>query len=348
MADDRDTKSLGADAASSPSSAPVPADEDLRLRDLERHGILDQPSDPALDRIVELASAIFGTPIALISLVDADRQWFLSRKGVEVRQTPREIAFCAHAITGSDVLVVPDALADDRFRDNPLVADAPHIRFYAGAPLTTAAGHNLGTLCVIDRQPRLPTEQQLQQLRWLAQVVMRELELRRRTQLCPVTGLLNRPTFMAMGQREFERAQQLQQPLALLCIDIDNFRQINQRWGHAAGDTVLLNLGHLLRNVLREEDMAGRLGDEEFALLLVNSTAAAAMDLAERLRQAVASMRGVYSHSDYQLRISGGITMADREDECFIAMIGRADRALELAKINGRNQIAGLFAEAVA
>lgn len=324
---------------------PLPLDEDLRLRDLERHGVLDQPSDPDLDRIVELASAIFTTPIALISLVDADRQWFLSRKGVAVRQTPREVAFCAHAITGRDVLVVPDALADDRFRHNPLVADDPHIRFYAGAPLTTASGHNLGTLCVIDRQPRLPSDQQLQQLRWLAQLVMHELELRRRSQLCPVTGLLNRPTFLAMGQREFVRAQQRHQPLALLCIDIDNFRQINHRWGHAAGDAVLLDLGRLLGSLLREEDLAGRLGDEEFALLLVNRDAAAAMELAERLRLAVAAMRGVYSHSDYQLRISGGLTMAERGDAGLSAMVGRADRALELAKINGRDQIAGLFAD---
>lgn len=342
MADDPDGIGI-AQRTGTPPPTPVPADEDLRLRELERHGVLDQPSDPDLDRIVELASAIFGTPIALISLVDADRQWFLSSKGVEVRQTPREVAFCAHAITGPDVLVVPDALADERFRENPLVRQDPHIRFYAGAPLTTAAGHNLNTLCVIDREPRLPSDQQLQQLRWLAQLVMRELELRRRSQFCPVTGLLNRYTFLAQGQLEFDRCLRQHSPLALLCLDIDNFRQINHRWGHAAGDAVLLDLCRLLLSFLREEDLAGRLGDEEFALLLVNSDAAAAMALAERLRSAVAAMRGVYSHSDYRLRISGGLTVADRSDTGFDAMVVRADRALELAKINGRDQIAGLF-----
>ncbi|MFM9110157.1 MAG: GGDEF domain-containing protein, partial [Prochlorococcaceae cyanobacterium] len=306
--------------------------------------MLDRPGDAHFDRIVELASGIFRTPIALISLVDADRQWFLARKGLAVQETPRQIAFCAHTILGPDVLVVPDARADGRFQSNPLVLAEPHIRFYGGAPLTTRSGHNLGTLCVIDRQPRLPSAEQLQQLRLLAQVVMRELELRRQARLCPITGLPHRPAFLAMGEREIQRARQRGEPLALLCIDIDNFRQINSRWGHQAGDGVLLDLCRLGTSFLREQDLAGRLGDEEFALLMMNTDAAAAMALAERLRLAVAAMQGVHSHSDVRLRISGGLTVAEAHDPDFAAVVRRADRALELAKSNGRDQIASLLA----
>lgn len=115
-------------------SYPVPADEGLRLRELQRHQLLDHDGDQHFDRIVKLASTIFDMPIALISLVDHDRQWFLSREGLEVSETPREVAFCAHTIAGNEVMVVPDALQDERFSSNPFVLSPPGIRFYAGAP----------------------------------------------------------------------------------------------------------------------------------------------------------------------------------------------------------------------
>lgn len=322
---------------------PIPADEKQRLRDLERHGVIGQPSDEHFDRIVELASSIFETPITAISLVEADRQWFLARKGLEARETPRDMAFCAHAIAGDVVLQVPDALADERFRTNPLVLSEPHIRFYAGAPLRSPDGHNLGTLCVIDREPRQLNDEQLQQLQLLADLVMRELELRRMAQLCPVTGLPSRRTFLAIGEREFERARREGHALSLLLFDIDNFRQINTRWGHHAGDQVLVDLCRLGRTFLREQDFAGRLDDGEFALLLVDTDRDQAMTLAENLRDAATQMRGIFSHSDYQLHISGGLTSLGASDRSFSDLVVRADQALQLAKGNGRNQIASLL-----
>ena len=322
---------------------PIPADEPQRLRDLERHGVIGLPSDEHFDRIVDLAASILDTPIVAISLVEADRQWFLAGKGLGVKETPREMAFCAHTIAGDDVLVVPDALADDRFRTNPLVQSEPHIRFYAGAPLRSAEGHNLGTLCVIDRQPRQISETQRQQLQWLADLVMRELELRHQAHLCPVTGLPTRRAFLRFGEREFTRARTEGHPLALFCFDIDNFRQINQRWGHHAGDTVLHDVCTLARSFLREQDFAGRLGDEEFALLLVDCDPDQALALAEGLRRAVLTMPGVHTHSDFQLHISGGLTALGSTDRHFSDLLHRGDRALELAKSNGRNQIAALL-----
>jgi diguanylate cyclase (GGDEF)-like protein len=322
---------------------PIPIDEPQRLRDLERYGIIGMASDENFERIVELAALILQAPIAVISLVDADRQWFLSHRGLDVSETPRDQAFCAHAIAGSGSLVVPDAQHDERFATNPLVTGEPHIRFYAGAPLTTADGHNIGTLCVIDRQPRQPTPEQLHQLSLLAKLVMRELELRRIAHLCPITGLPSRPSFQQIAQLEFERAKAASQPLALLLFDIDNLRQVNTRWGHGAGDRLLVDLVRLGRGFLREQDYAARLGDGEFAMLLIDLDANTAVGVAEALRQAAAEMIGVWTHSDWQLHLSVGVTSLGSGDRRFDDLMLRAEQALQLAKSNGRNQTASLL-----
>ena len=324
---------------------PIPADEQQRLRDLQRHGILDRPDDPHLDRIVQLAGVVQDMPVALVSLVDRDRQWFPARRGLDAHETPREMAFCAHAIAGDQVLVVPDALQDERFANNPLVLGEPGVRFYAGAPLRSAQGHNLGTLCVIDRQPRQLDAPQIGQLQRMADLVMRELELRRQSSLCSVTGLVNRASFFRLGEEEVAQARRDGRPLALLNLDIDDFRQINNRWGHLAGDQVLCDLCQLARQRLRPQDLFGRIGDEEFAVLLPDCDAAEAMAIAEGIRQDVGAMQGVFSGSDYRPRLSGGVTSLVPADEGFADLFYRADQALYLAKGNGRDQIALLLAD---
>ncbi len=324
---------------------PIPVDEELRLRDLERHAAVGTASDPHLERLVDLAASLFAMPIVAISLVDADRQWFLASRGLGgLCETPRSVAFCAHTIAADAVLVVPDASADARFSANPLVVGPPAIRFYAGAPLRSADGHNLGTLCLIDTHPHPPLEPlQCQQLQWLADLVMRELDLRRQLLLCPITALPIRRAFLAIGEREVARARADQLPLALLCFDIDNFRRINNRWGHRAGDGVLHDFADLVRSFSREQDYAGRLGDGEFGLLLIDTPSQQALATAENLRTAVARMPGVHSHSDVKLHISGGLSALVSADHGFDDLLQRADRALQLAKANGRDQIACLL-----
>ena len=157
-----------------------PANEQQRLATLRGYEILDTEPEAAFDDLTLIASCVCQTPIALISLVDADRQWFKSSVGFSVKETSRDIAFCAHAIMQHDLFIVPDASKDKRFTDNPLVSAEPKIRFYAGAPLVSPNHHALGTLCVLDRVPRQLTNAQIEALRTLSRAVMTQLEMRRR------------------------------------------------------------------------------------------------------------------------------------------------------------------------
>ena len=183
----------------SPGHPPTPSNESSRLAALLRFELLDTPAEAMFDNITALAAQICETPIALISLVDAERQWFKSRQGLDARETPRELAFCAHAINGETLFEVENALLDPRFRDNPLVTGAPDIRFYAGMPLADSEGHNLGTLCVIDRQPRQLSVQQKGALKLLAQQAINLFELRLQTQQQQEQAALHKAILSSVG-----------------------------------------------------------------------------------------------------------------------------------------------------
>ena len=155
---------------------PVPGNERARLAALAATGLVDSASEPRFDRLARLASMVTGSPIALISLLTSTRQWFKARVGLPVAETPRDWAFCSHAILQNDLFVVEDALSDERFRDNPLVQQAPHIRFYAGVPLRDKSGQPLGTLCVIDREPRRLRAAEVQGLLDLAEIASSEIQ----------------------------------------------------------------------------------------------------------------------------------------------------------------------------
>ena len=159
-------------------AAPLPPDEESRLNTLRALDLLDTDAEDRFDRFTEQARERFGVPIASITLVDRDRQWFKSRRGIDQAQSPRDESFCTHTILGSDVMQVPDTLNDPRFADSPAVAGPQRIRFYAGAPLTLEDGSRVGTLCIADHRPRLLDDAQLDALRDLADHVVTALKPR--------------------------------------------------------------------------------------------------------------------------------------------------------------------------
>jgi PAS domain S-box-containing protein len=213
-------------------TAPLPANEAERLEALARYQVLDTPPEQAFDDLTRLASHVLDMPVALVSLVDEARQWFKSKVGTEVTETPREHAFCAHAILGTDVMVVGDALRDDRFHDNPLVVGESGFRFYAGAPLLTADGFALGTLCLADRRPRELSGEQIEILRSLARQVVGRLEERRK-----VRDVVRAMQERDQAQEELDRFFDLS--IDMLCVaDFDyHFTRINPAWTRTLGYT---------------------------------------------------------------------------------------------------------------
>jgi len=164
-------------------STPTAGSEAARVAALDRYAILDTEPEQSFDDLIILASHVCQTPMAMLSLVDDHRQWFKSKVGVQVRETPRDISICAHAIEQRELFIVPDTLQDSRFRNNPLVVNEPHVRFYAGTPLVNEDGFALGTLCVVDREPRELNADQKEALEALGRLALRQMELRQNLQL---------------------------------------------------------------------------------------------------------------------------------------------------------------------
>jgi diguanylate cyclase (GGDEF)-like protein len=266
----------------------VPFNEASRLDALRALNILDTSPEERFDRLTRLAKRLFGVPIALISLVDADRQWFKSCQGLSVSETRRDVSFCGHAILGDGILMVPDALLDERFHDNPLVVNDPRIRFYAGCPLKVANGSMLGTLCLIDVQPRTMDRDDLQLLRDLTRTAEQEIAALQLATMDELTMLSNRRGFMALGQHAINLCtRRMERPASLLYFDLDGFKTINDRLGHAEGDRALVAFAGLLMKTFRDSDVVGRLGGDEFVVLMTDSADAECDVAVKRLQRAV-------------------------------------------------------------
>ena len=450
---------------------PLPAQETERLAKLISFQIMDSLPEETYDRITRLAAKMLEVPIALISCVEDDRQWFKAKVGLDADETSREVSFCAHAICHNDVFIVEDATKDARFSQSPLVTGAPDIRFYAGAPLRTSDGFNIGTLCAIDTKPRAMSDEEKQLLADLAAIVIDALETRliiqraetaeRRfidameclpngfvlydkddrlvicnqryreiysesadlivrgatfediirkgvengqypealgneeawianrlevhrnpgepiEQLLPgdnwlriqerrtsegglvgfrfditqlkrqerelsrlawsdsLTGAMNRHRFTELASNEIDRAKRHDNQVSLLLLDADHFKKINDRNGHAAGDEVLKGLVERWRSGLRSHDLIGRIGGEEFCVLLPEVGPEGAAQLAERLHTVIAELPFAFEGQLLRVTVSIGVaTLGAGED--LSALMRRADAALYEAKHAGRD-----------
>ena len=463
--------------------APLPPNEDARVRALRELEILDTGPEAEFDALVRVASMVAGTPISLISLVDSERQWFKANVGLPgASETPRDAAFCSHAILDDSLFEVPDATQDVRFADNPLVMERPDFRFYAGGPIQLSNGHRVGTLCVIDRTPRTLTDNQREILTHLAGAAAQALEGRRAIRstirlstelseqhellrvtlqsigdavittdadgrvvwLNPVaehltgwistaargrelgevmqaarpatqapvgpasngptptgaggaehfslisktgttvsiessestifndtgvavglvivfrdvteqrrlskelahrathdslTGLANRAEFESRLQRARAAVQSGESPGALMFIDLDRFKLVNDTCGHAAGDRLLQKVAAMLCDTVRARDTVARLGGDEFALLLERCSVEAAREIGQRLCDCMEHFR--FLHEDQSLRIgtSIGVVPIDSRWDTNAAIMKAADAACYAAKQDGRNRV---------
>lgn len=453
-------------------SYPIPDNEKERLKLLNSHNILYTQEEDTFNRITRIAAHMLGMPIALISFIDAERQWFKSKVGLDVSETAREHAFCAHTICDQHIMEVEDAREDQRFSNNPLVLNDPNIRFYAGAPLCLKDGHNLGTLCVIDNKPRRLKDNERALLKDLAALVIEQIELRQTTQraikaekilldavetiqdgfvlydkddklvMCnqrykdiysetadlfipgakfsdlirkgvergqypeaigneenwietrlenhrkscisieqqltgdrwlrieerrtreggmvgfrvditqlkrqqrelsrlawtdSLTGTLNRRRFVELVNSEINRGERKNLQAALVLIDIDHFKKINDVFGHAAGDQVLIELVNRWNAELRDYDHLARIGGEEFAILLPECDSKGAENAVKRLLAKTSSQPIRIKDVDIFVTISAGLILFNHNRDTIDTALARADEALYKAKEKGRN-----------
>ena len=249
----------------------VPADEARRLQTLREMKLLDTPPEERFDRVTRLAKQVFSTSIALVSLVDADRQWFKSRQGLDAKETPRDISFCDHAILDDKIMVVNDAVDDQRFCDNPLVCGDPNIRFYAGYPLAAPDGSRVGTLCVIDDNPKQVSSEQLQLLRELGRMVEEELIAADASTTDPVTGLSNRNGIRMIGDHLLSMCKRTEQAATVLIFHLQNLSTIEEESGRPEADTAAVEFAHMLMAGFRNSDVAARLSLDIFCVLLAGT-----------------------------------------------------------------------------
>jgi diguanylate cyclase (GGDEF)-like protein len=322
------------------SSCPVPADERARLAAVHAYDILGTPPELEFDALARLAAFMFDVPIAVVSIMDENRLWFKSKIGLDVPELDRKVAFCAHAIMEPhQALVVDDLLVDKRFSGNPLVTQAPHIRFYAGAPIIDPERFALGTIAVIDVRPREFSAAQRDALVDLSTLVMTALrnrrsalELSRVARTDHLTGIANRAQFEMAVASEIQQVARSGECFSVLCIDLDGFKEVNDEHGHAAGDEVLREVARRLQSQVREGDTVARLGGDEFAIVVRRGTAEDALALSARIVAAFELPVVLPSGLILDVGMSLGNASYSPGTSTADALMAKADRALYASK----------------
>lgn len=306
----------------------LPANEAERLHALRTLQILDTSHEERFDRVTRMAKRMFGVEISLVSLVDDDRQWFKSKQGLDATETPRDISFCGHAINQDGLFIIPNAIEDERFSDNPLVIDAPNIRFYAGYPLNLRQGINLGTLCLIDSKPKYLNEEDKQLLNDLGAMIEQEIRSIQLATLDELTLISNRRGFLTLAEHSQKVCRRKKIPISVILFDLNEFKPINDNFGHHEGDFALKQFAEVMRSVFRESDVIGRLGGDEFVVMLTDTSDEQITVTLERFKTGIDAMnKGI--NKPYLIEYSAGVASFSYDTEQSLEeMIAEADASM--------------------
>jgi diguanylate cyclase (GGDEF)-like protein len=303
----------------------MPVNENARINTLHSLNVLDTSAEERFDRLTRLAKRMFSVPIAVVSLVDTDRQWFKSCIGLSVSETSRDISFCGHAILGEGMFIVEDAQKDERFSDNPLVINAPFIRFYAGYPLRHADGSKLGTLCIIDTQPRYFCADDYSVLKDLAELAEQELIAVQLAILDDLTNISNRRGFMMLAEKSLEVCSRNQSPISLVFFDLNGFKSINDSFGHDEGDKALVAFAKKMKDTFRDSDVFARLGGDEFVVLLTGASVKFAKETVSRFKQSLEEYNKE-ANCGFNISFSEGIVSTDdAKNHSVSTLLNKAD-----------------------
>ena len=332
----------------------IPKNEQLRLDALDELGILYTPLEDRFDKITRALCRMFYMPIAYVSLIDSDTQWIKSSQGLDIITTSRSTSICSHTLLADESIICEDLSQDERFKDNPFVTTGLKIRFYAGFALKSR-GQNIGTLCLIDDKPRKFNNEDIATMRDLTSWAQTEINL---TQLSEVqiqliaeldqaqkdakidclTNLWNQGAIKDVLQRAHHRHLLTQKPYSLMMVDIDNFKQINDTYGHPFGDQVITAVADELKQSIRPTDAIGRYGGDEFLIILENCPHQRAEELSFRILQRSHRLSVVNNNEEVDTTMSIGFASTDNilidDPEHLLEC---ADKALYSAKQEGRN-----------
>lgn len=336
--------------------APIPPDETERLASLSKLNLLDTPLEERFERITRMACRLLNVPISGFNIIDAERQWFKSIQGMRGTETTRNTSFCAHTILVDDIMIVPNAVQDERFTDNPNVIDAPYIKFYAGCPVRSPDGRKIGSLCAIDVVPRQLNADELQVLRDLAGMIESELKLaavsttqgeliakldaaERLARIDALTRIWNRAGILDILKREWAEGLRQKKPVCIALADIDHFKKVNDTYGHPAGDAVLQDFAKNIMTSLRTEDAVGRYGGEEFLVVLPGCTPEKLFMTVDRIRQESTRLPSRTDKGEIAFTASfGAACLVPEKDKDMAALIQLADDRLYKAKHEGRDR----------
>ncbi len=306
----------------------VPANEAERLHALRTLQILDTSHEERFDRVTRMAKRMFDVEISLVSLVDQDRQWFKSTQGLDASETSREISFCGHAINQDGLFIIPNAVEDVRFFDNPLVTEAPNIRFYAGYPLKLRQGINLGTLCLIDSKPKNLNEEDKQLLNDLGAMIEQEIRSIQLATLDELTLISNRRGFLTLAEHSQKICRRKKIPISVILFDLNKFKLINDSFGHHEGDFALRQFAEVMRSVFRESDVIGRLGGDEFVAMLTDASDEKIAIILDRFKIEMDAMNKSIN-KPYLIEYSAGVARFSYDTEQSLEeMVAVADAAM--------------------